>query len=98
MSTKYAIGKKWLEKYYEDIFNTGKLTIRGGSHSSIPRYYEKWLLKHHVTLYQEYKIRRSLFKPTEQQILDSTPQRNKTKSKWHKLIIQTLKRNLDTQT
>lgn len=96
-SKKYAIGAKWLEKYYEDIFNSGKLTIRGGAHSSIPRYYEKWLLKNHKGVYEQYKIKKALFRPTEQQILDSTPARNRTKSKWHKLIIKTLKRNLDNE-
>jgi len=97
MSTKYAIGKKWLEKYYEDIFNSGRLTIRGGHTSSIPRYYEKWLLKFHKEIYEQHKIRKALFRPTEQQIIDNTPQRNKVKSKWHKLIIRQLKRNLDSE-
>jgi len=97
MSTKYAIGKKWLEKYYEDIFNHGKLIIRGGIQTSIPRYYEKWLLKNHPEIYQDYKKRRAAFIPTPDQIADNTPQRLRTKSRYHKLIIKTLKRPLDSQ-
>lgn len=43
-SQKYAIGKKWLEKYWEDIFNYGELRV-DGKKVPIPRYYIKWLKK-----------------------------------------------------
>lgn len=42
-SSKHAIGKKWLEKYFwTDCFSKGFLTV-DGQRQSIPRYYEKWL-------------------------------------------------------
>lgn len=48
-SSKHAIGKKFLEKYWKSIFNLGKVIIikPDGScfETSIPRYYEKWLQK-----------------------------------------------------
>lgn len=42
-SSKHAIGKRWLEKYYADVFNTGRLVLADGTSVGIPRYYEKWL-------------------------------------------------------
>lgn len=44
-SSKNAIGKKWLEKYYEDIFNNGYIILPNGQKASIPRYYEQWYKK-----------------------------------------------------
>lgn len=46
-STRHAIGKKFLEKYYEDVFNHGYIILPDGTQTTIPRYYEKWLQKHH---------------------------------------------------
>lgn len=46
-SNKQAIGKKWLEKFHwTDCFNKGYLVLPDGQITAIPRYYEKWLLKH----------------------------------------------------
>jgi len=53
-STKQAIGKKFLEKYYKDIFNHGICLLENGQYSPIPRYYEKWLLKNHPDEYVRY--------------------------------------------
>lgn len=44
-SSKHAIGKKFVEKYHESIFNLGIINLPNGSQCSIPRYYEKWLQK-----------------------------------------------------
>lgn len=52
-SAHQAIGKKWLEKYYKDVFSYGLLVLPDGQTSSIPRYYEKWLQKNHP---DEWKI------------------------------------------
>jgi hypothetical protein len=45
-SSKQAIGKKWLEKHWPDVFNNGYLVMPDGSQAGIPRYYEKWLQKY----------------------------------------------------
>ena len=45
-SSKHAIGKKFLETYYHDIFNYGECRIDGQC-ITIPRYYIKWLEKNH---------------------------------------------------
>lgn len=41
-SNKHAIGKKWLETYWPDVFNYGHIVLPDGGTCSIPRYYEKW--------------------------------------------------------
>jgi hypothetical protein len=46
-SSKNAIGKKWIEQYYQDVFNYGYLVLSDGTKASIPRYYDNWLKKHH---------------------------------------------------
>jgi len=46
-SSKYAIGKKWIEKYWSDVFSYGYIILNGDIKTSIPRYYEKWFQKHH---------------------------------------------------
>lgn len=45
-SSKHAIGKRWLEKNFTDVFNHGRLILEDGSEVPIPRYYEKWLKTH----------------------------------------------------
>lgn len=46
-SSKHAIGKKWLEAFWPDVFLRGKLVLRDGQESTIPRYYEKWFKQQH---------------------------------------------------
>lgn len=56
-SNKKAIGKKWLERYWEDIFNYGELRLQIKDKMvtcSIPRYYEKWLMKHNPSAWRRY--------------------------------------------
>lgn len=45
-SSHQAIGKRYLEKYYQDVFNYG-FVEHEGVRLPIPRYYEKWLKKFH---------------------------------------------------
>lgn len=58
-SNKHAIGKKFLEKYHDDIFNYGELVLKDSQGivrpvGAIPRYYEKWLQKHHPEKWVRY--------------------------------------------
>lgn len=46
-SSKQAIGKKWLERYWPDVFLQGHVVLKDGTTCSIPRYYEKWLKENH---------------------------------------------------
>jgi len=45
-SSKHAIGKRWLEKFWPDAFSYGYIILPDQKgRCSIPRYYEKWLKK-----------------------------------------------------
>lgn len=54
MSSKYAIGKTFLEKYHEDIFSKGYIVLDNGTKTAIPRYYEKWLKDKHPDKWEAY--------------------------------------------
>ena len=57
-SRKYAIGKRWLEKYWEDVFNYGQVILKKADGTvtkcGIPRYYKKWLRENHWDAYLRY--------------------------------------------
>lgn len=56
-SSKHAIGKKWLEKYWRDAFNNGFIVIKRDDQyvkTEIPRYYEKWLKEKHPSEWVRY--------------------------------------------
>lgn len=56
-SQKNAIGKKFLEKYWQDIFNGGRVILFDGTETTIPRYYEKWLQKNQPDAWNAYVTR-----------------------------------------
>lgn len=56
-SSKHAIGKRWLERYWTDVFLHGRLVLPDGTETSIPRYYEKWLKDHHPDAWLAYLTR-----------------------------------------
>lgn len=66
-SSKYAIGKKWLEQYWTDVFNVGKIILKDGSSCTIPRYYEKWFKKNHPEAWRKYNEGLKLKAITESQ-------------------------------
>lgn len=53
-SSKHAIGKKWIEKYYKDVFSKGYIVLENGEKSGIPRYYLDWYRKNHLDKYLEF--------------------------------------------
>jgi len=53
-SSKNAIGKRFVETYWSDIFNSGFVITPQGDKLPIPRYYEKWLQKHRPEDYERY--------------------------------------------
>lgn len=53
-SSRRALGRSWIEKYYEQTFNHGYIILPNGTKSKIPRYYTDWLRKHHPEKYFEY--------------------------------------------
>lgn len=56
-SSKHAIGKAWLEKFWPDVFNHGRVILPNGSSCGIPRYYEKWLKENRPTEWLAYVTR-----------------------------------------
>lgn len=101
ISRHNVIGKKWLEKYYLDIFNYGKLFIDNGKgdiiQSSIPRYYKKWLEKHYPDLRLKNKLNTWGFNETPEYKLDNTKERLTVKRKVLLSKINQLNRSLDQQ-
>lgn len=83
-STRHAIGKKFLEKYWQDIFNHGVciITKADGSiiKSGIPRYYEKWFQKHHPEKWKHYVTE------TKQKIIRAAREKEEKTSREEKLI------------
>ena len=53
-SSKHGIGKKWIEKYWEQTFNHGYVTLENGEKAGIPRFYQDWLKKNHPDKFFEY--------------------------------------------
>jgi len=53
-SSKYAIGKAYIEKNWQRIFSLGYISVQGGEKLKIPRYYEKWLKDHQPEMFKQY--------------------------------------------
>lgn len=53
-SSKYAIGRSYVEKFHDSIFNLGKIVLPDGNTCAIPRYYEKWLKEHQFEKWKRY--------------------------------------------
>lgn len=64
-SSKQAIGKSWLEKFWPDAFNRGNILLPNGQSSAIPRYYEKWLKEKHPDAFYRYLINKKLTKQSD---------------------------------
>lgn len=80
-SSKHAIGKKWLEKNWPDIFNYGKCELLGKPDSSIPRYYEKWLKINQPEAWVTYVTR------TKQKIIHDARSRSEQQLKeWQDMV------------
>lgn len=57
-SSKHAIGKRWLERNWRDVFTAGRLLLKlpdgQVTDTSIPRYYERWFKDNHPKEYLHY--------------------------------------------
>jgi len=81
-SCKNAIGKKWLEKYWQQVFDHGYITIlKDGKavQTGIPRYYEKWLQKNKPDEWQKYIVGR------KQIVIEKAEQKEALATKQEKL-------------
>lgn len=55
-SSRYGIGRTWIEKYWPQTFGNGFIYLPNGQESKIPRYYVDWFKKHHPEKYIDYVI------------------------------------------
>jgi len=55
-SSRYGIGRSWIEKYYKHTFENGFVVLPNGQKSKIPRYYVDWCKKNQPQVYIQYLI------------------------------------------
>lgn len=81
MSCKHAIGKRYVEKWYKDIFVNagGMIILSDGSRAKVPRYYEKWLKKNKP---EEWLCYITITKPVNSQRLQEKAERE------HQIFLQ----------
>lgn len=53
-SSKYGIGRSWIEKYYKHTFENGFVLLPNNQKSKIPRYYVDWAKKYQPHLWEHY--------------------------------------------
>ena len=46
MSTRPAIGRRWIERYWEEVYPRDSVVLNGREQKP-PRYYDKWMDQHH---------------------------------------------------
>lgn len=51
---RIAIGRRWLEKYWRDVFSVGSVILPDGNRHSIPRYYLTWLQREQPEAFVDY--------------------------------------------
>lgn len=66
-SSRYGIGRSWIEKYWEHTFNHGFVVLQNGQTHKIPRYYCDWAKKHQPDAWFKYitTTREKLIKAAE---------------------------------
>lgn len=57
MSLRPAIGKRWIEKHWQDVYPKDYVVVEGFE-SKPPRYYDKWLEKHHPYVFADVSEKR----------------------------------------
>lgn len=54
-SSRYGIGKPWIEKYWKHTFENGFVVLPNGQMCKIPRYYQDWIKARTDPSHKEYK-------------------------------------------
>lgn len=78
MSKRPAIGRTWLEKYFRDVYPSGKV-VHNGYELPPPRYYDLWLAENHPEMWAEVKAKREEDAWKQEQLGEHTPERLKTR-------------------
>lgn len=93
MSRRPGIGKRWFEKYRDDVFPSDEIPVPGsGVFKKVPRYYEELFGIAHPLSLEEIKEVRKKFR--EEHKDEYTPQRLMDKYKVKQAQVDLLKRNL----
>lgn len=92
MSTREALGKKWLLKYFTDVYPNDYVVIRDGIKVKPPKYYDKICNEYYPELMKEIKMQRIL-KAQDYEEENSTA-RLVVKEEVKKAAIKNLRRKL----
>lgn len=57
MSLKPAIGKRWIEKYWSEVYPADQVVVDGKTFRP-PRYYDKWMDQHHPQIMFDVRLQR----------------------------------------
>lgn len=58
MSRMPAIGTRWIEKYWREVYPAGVLVSKSGSTFAAPKFYDRWLEKNQPEVYEQLKAKR----------------------------------------
>lgn len=76
-SGKPGIGRKWLDKYFSDVYPDGRVVFRGGSSRKAPRYYDKVFKEDNPEAYEALAARR--LELADERFDDNSPARLRVK-------------------
>lgn len=91
MSLKPAIGKRWIQRYWRDVYPDDFVVV-GGKKRGVPAYYDKYLQEVAPTLYESVRLARMARGRLPEQRLDSSPWRLEVREEVRAARISTLKR------
>ncbi len=57
MSRRPAVGRRWIEKFWEDVYPRDFVVV-DGVEAKPPRYYDKWMDQHHPEMMEEVRQKR----------------------------------------
>ncbi|AXH73616.1 MAG: replication initiator protein [Microviridae sp.] len=93
MSTRPAIGKRWVDEFLSDIYPSDFIIYKGKKHK-VPRYYDKQLKKREVEKHKAIKQTRFKTGLKKEIILNNRPARLAVREEVHRSRVTHLKRNL----
>ena len=91
-STTPAVGKRWLEQYWRDIYPSDFVVIDGKKYP-VPDYYDRWLEQEHPRLFDQVAMKREEL--SESLAPERTPERLAARKKIFTQRMANLKRGHD---
>lgn len=78
MSLKPAIGKRWIEKYWQEVYPRDRVVVEGREYRP-PRYYDKWMDDNHPEVMLEVREKRY------EEAVDLSPEKLRAKEEIHRV-------------